>query len=688
VLTVIETRTGPARPRSFRAYVVAVAISSAVIAISQFPDFVAVAATEPRFWLVGALAVLVAWLAFATPQADGMMTVVSPGACFTFATLLCWGLGPAVVTQVVAAVAAAWRVREPPLQAVTRASNLVLALAAADAVLVRGHLDRFGNDGPVDVVSDALAVVGAIAAWLGTFGILLAISILLWRGVLPIRRAGRTVGYHVLYAAAVLLLSPVVAVAVRVNVLFVPLVFVPLFALQRMARLSDERNRAVRQDPLTGLANRAGLSTRFDELTDWVGRSGAGGADRKLALLVLDLDRFKHVNDALGHQTGDELLVAVAGRLAAVDVDGGVVARLGGDEFAILAVVSGCQEAHEVGVRVAAALEEPATLDGLRLDVTASVGIALRLDRGEDFPTMLRHADVAMYEAKKRGDSIALYEPRADHNTPERLGLLTDFRHALEARERQQIALHYQPQISLADGAVVGVEALLRWNHPTYGLVSNEELIHVAEHTSVIHLLTSHVIDEVLAQVAAWDANGIRLRASVNISARDLYRGDVVTRLSEQLARHRVPAERIQLEITESAIMADPNRALATTSQLADLGVALALDDFGTGYSSLQHLRKLPLTEIKIDRSFVAGLAHNADDATIVASIILMARSMGLRTVAEGVENEYTRRLLGDLGCTLAQGWFVARPMPADHFSRWLSNYGARTGRPVTAGNG
>ena len=370
-------------------------------------------------------------------------------------------------------------------------------------------------------------------------------------------------------------------------------------------------------------------------------------------------------------------LVAVAKRLAAVDADGGIVARLGGDEFAILARVSGCTDAHAVGENVTKALSEPATLDGLRLDVTASVGIALLRD-GEDFPTLMRHADVAMYEAKKRGDSIALYEPHVDHNTPERLGLLTDFRRALESKDRDQISLHYQPQISLDDGAVVGVEALLRWRHPGHGQVSTKELLQVAEHTSVMHLLTAYVIDEVLTQVTAWEAEGIRLRASLNISARDLYSGDIVRCLSERLARYDVPPDRIQLEITESAIMADPNRALATTSSLSDLGVAISLDDFGTGYSSLQHLRKIPLTEIKIDRSFVAGLAHNSDDATIVASTVEMARSMGLRTVAEGVENEYTRGMLADLGCTLAQGWVTARPMPAEQFSRWLTDYGVR----------
>ena len=532
---------GAARPRLFLAYAVAMVISGGAVAISQFPQFLEVARSEPRFWLVALLAVLAAWYAFVSPSVGGVWTVISPTVCFTFAILLCWGVGPAVVAQVVAVAGVAWRVRQPPWQAAVTAGQFILAFVAAHAVLLVGDPDPFGKDGPINYVADAIAVVGAVAAWLGAFGVLLGVYTWLWRGVGPIRPAGGAVGYHILYAAALLMLSPVLAVAAHVNTLFVPLVFVPLFAVQRMARLSDERDRAVRLDPLTGLANRAGLNARFDELTAVAARSGADAPDRKLALLVLDLDRFKHVNDALGHQVGDQFLVAVAERLAAVKADGGIVARLGGDEFAILARVSGCTDAHAVGERVTKALCEPATLDGLRLDVTASVGIALLRDHGEDFPTLMRHADVAMYEAKKRGDSIALYEPHVDHNTPERLGMLTDFRRALESKDRDQISLHYQPQISLENGTVVGAEALLRWRHPEYGQVSTQELLQVAEHTSVMHLLTTYVIDEVLAQVTAWEAEGIRLRASLNISARDLYSGDIVRCLSDRLARHDVP---------------------------------------------------------------------------------------------------------------------------------------------------
>jgi len=371
----------------------------------------------------------------------------------------------------------------------------------------------------------------------------------------------------------------------------------------------------------------------------------------------------------------------VSERLAVLEPEVGIVARLGGDEFAILSSVPNGGDEFRLATQVHAALADPVTLDGLRVDVTASVGVAVHVDPAEDFATLMRHADVAMYEAKQRGDTVAIYEPRSDHNSPERLGLLTEFRQALETNDRDQIAMHYQPQVAFDTGRVVGMEALLRWRHPVHGLIGTQELLQVAEHTSVMHLLTRRVIDDVVAQAAAWAADGVTLRASFNASARDLYSGDIVSHLAMQLERHQVPPNQIQLEITESALMADPGRAMATTARISALGVAVALDDFGTGYSSLQHLRKLPLSELKIDRSFVSGMAHNSDDAAIVASIVGMARSLGLRTVAEGVENEYTSKLLADIGCTMAQGWHTARPMPADHVTVWLDQYGRRSER-------
>jgi EAL domain-containing protein (putative c-di-GMP-specific phosphodiesterase class I) len=270
---------------------------------------------------------------------------------------------------------------------------------------------------------------------------------------------------------------------------------------------------------------------------------------------------------------------------------------------------------------------------------------------------------------------VAVYAPESDHNSPERLSLLADLRRALENPSATEIAFYYQPQVELATGEVIGVEALLRWHHPDRGLVDPEELIRVAEHSAVMRLLTLRVVDDVVAQLAKWSADGLTLRSAINVSVRDLHTGEIVDRLAERLVHHGVGAGQIQLEITEGALMADPRRVLTTLRRLDRLGIALSLDDFGTGYSSMQHLRRLPLAEVKIDRSFVLGMADDSDDEAIVRSIIELSGALGLRVVAEGVEDERTFRLLAAAGCDVAQGWFYARPMPADQLASWLSRY-------------
>jgi diguanylate cyclase (GGDEF)-like protein len=460
----------------------------------------------------------------------------------------------------------------------------------------------------------------------------------------------------------------------------VPLVAVSLYAAHRIARLADEQEALIRRDPLTGLANRSALAAATaDEMAVHAELAARGEPARQLGLLLLDLDRFKNVNDALGHQVGDRLLVEVGNRLCAAVGPHDLVARLGGDEFAVLAPrLSGTAEARALAGEVAAALAEPVRLEGLPLDVSSSIGVAVYPEHGGDVATLIRCADVAMYDAKQRAAPIALYRPETDQHRPERLALLADLRTALKTPEADGVVMHYQPQVAVATGEVVGVEALLRWRHPGRGLVSPEEIIRVAEHTAVMRLLTLRIVDQVIEQVAKWTAAGVSLRASINVSIRDLHTGEVAERLSEQLARYGVPARQLQLEITEGALMADPQRVLATLAALERLGVAISLDDFGTGYSSLQHLRRLPLAEVKVDRSFVLGMARDADDASIVTSIVQLARALGMRVVAEGVEDEPTWRLLAAAGCQVAQGWFYARPMPGDEVLSWLAHYRPR----------
>jgi diguanylate cyclase len=441
-----------------------------------------------------------------------------------------------------------------------------------------------------------------------------------------------------------------------------------------MSRLSTEQEHLAALDPLTGLPNRKALLAEVAEQVHLhAERVAKGDRDAHLALLLIDLDRFKNVNDALGHAVGDRLLVEVSARL--VDVVGGrdMLARLGGDEFAIVAGrLDGVDEARALADRVVAALTEPVSLDGLPLDVGASIGIALFPEHGEDFATLMRHADVAMYDAKHRGDGIAVYAPESDHNTPRRLSLVADLRRALEDPEGGGLCIYYQPQIEIASGEVVGVEALLRWDHPVYGQVDPEELIRAAEPSSVMRQLTRWVLEQSVEQLARWRPMALRMRCAINVSVRDLHTDDIVDHVMSLLRTHGVTADQIQLEITEEGLMADPNRVLATLARLDKLGVAIALDDFGTGYSSMQHLRRLPLSEVKIDRSFVFGMRQDSDDAAIVKSIIELAGALGLRVVAEGVEDEPTWRMLHYLGCEVAQGWFHARPMPAEDLLAWM----------------
>ncbi|WP_239127422.1 putative bifunctional diguanylate cyclase/phosphodiesterase [Asanoa siamensis] len=626
---------------------------------------------HPAFWLLAGLAVIADARAFIATGRRGRPVIVCPSLCFSFAILLCWGLGPAIAVQAVAAAVVAWRMRLPVTRAVLMAAQFAVASTAAFGVLALGSEELLETINVGDALRDAASVVGAAAVWLVTYQLLRAGAGLLARNAAPqnVQVLRPVPTYELLFIAALLLLAPVLAVTAYMSVAFVPLVFVPLYAVERMARLAAERDLMARRDPLTSLANRTGLAAAFARLRP---NGNEPAHDPGLAMLLLDLNRFKYVNDALGHEVGDRLLVAVGQRLRSAVPEDAVAARLGGDEFAVVAPVTTETDARRLAEAITEAMATPVKLEGLQVDITGSIGIALAPQDGTDFATVMRHADVAMYLAKQRGWPIQAYRAEDDHNSPERLALLSDFRHALQMGE---VALHYQPQVDLAGGRVVGFEALLRWEHPTQGPIPPYDLLKIAEHTPVMRMITQRVIDEVVAQQARWLAAGVELRTSLNVSIPDLHGDEIVTQLSERLAHHKVPAELIQVEVTESALTADLAQLRATIEGLAKAGVAISLDDFGTGYSSLQHLRRLPLSEIKIDRSFVAGIAHNADDAVIVRSTVDLARALGFRVVAEGVENRYTARLLTEAGCDVAQGYLYAPAMPGDAVIRWLGHH-------------
>ncbi|WP_438872826.1 putative bifunctional diguanylate cyclase/phosphodiesterase [Paractinoplanes hotanensis] len=677
-----ERATAPRRPavragrrrRALLVTAVAVGVVDALLWIFQRDAF---AGLPSAYWLMGFLAVVVDARPYLVTNRRAS-SVILPSICFTFAIALAWGYGPALAVQLVAVAVAGVRMRHSAQRTLHLAVQHAVALGAASLVIALVSL----RIEPGPDWGDALLTVAAAAAWIvARYGLAAIVARSMadrpgprLRRLQRLRRLRRA-GVEVLATGALLLLGPVVLATAQVGLAFVPLVLLALHAVHRMVRSAGEFERAARVDALTGLPNRRALHAAV--------LSQAKG--RRLALLVLDLDRFRTVNDALGHGAGDRLLGEVAHRLADVVPAHDLVVRLGGDEFAVLATrVDGPPAARRIAEHLAEALNSPFALDGVPVDVSASIGIALQRDPGGDGATLLREAESAMYEAKQRGDQVALHSPEASHHTPDRLTLLADLRHALRKDSPDDgITLFYQPQIAIATGEVVGVEALLRWRHPERGLVGPEELIRVAEPTPVMRLLTGRVLHEVVAQLAAWRDAGRPLRAAVNVSVRDLHAGDIADRVDSLLHEYAVPPDLLQLEITESALMADPHRVLSTITRLDRMGIAISLDDFGTGYSSLQHLRRLPLAEVKIDRSFVLGMATDRGDAAIVRSVIDLAEALGLRAVAEGVEDERTWRLLADAGCHAAQGWFHARPMPAPDLADWLSRY--RPVRPTVA---
>jgi diguanylate cyclase (GGDEF)-like protein len=477
--------------------------------------------------------------------------------------------------------------------------------------------------------------------------------------------------YYVVTTAAVLALSPLIVLAALSSPWYVPLLLIPMFAVHKTAHMSLVEQHKALHDPLTGLPNRKFLLQRLGEA---VQRPDV----TRFSVALLDLDRFKEVNDTLGHHVGDRLLEMVAQRIQGVLRGDDLVARLGGDEFAVVMPhLSNDREAADVSRRVRDALVEPFQLEEVLLELEASIGIAMYPEHGTDVEQLMRRADVAMYLAKEQHTGVEVYDPARDRNSTDRLGLLAALRRALDAGE---LELHYQPKVTIGDvesasSEVVGVEALVRWNHPTRGFIPPDEFIPLAETSGLMHRLTDFVIDTALAQVARWRAEGLPVAVAVNVSARDLHGTELARTVSEALARHRVPAPLLKLELTERTLMAEHTRVLDTLVALEALDVELSLDDFGTGYSSMFMLKRLPVSEIKVDRSFVSKLADHDEDASIVRSIIDLAHALGMQAVAEGVETAEVWTQLQDLGCDTAQGWFVSRPMPAEAATEWLHQH-------------
>jgi diguanylate cyclase len=407
-------------------------------------------------------------------------------------------------------------------------------------------------------------------------------------------------------------------------------------------------------DELTGLPNRRLF---YDRL-----KAAVEECDR-LAVAMVDLDRFKELNDTLGHHAGDLLLERLGPRLTEAVGGAGLVARLGGDEFALLLPGAGLARAGEIGRRVGAALQHPFEIDGLEVVMDASIGAALFPQHGDDAEGLLQRADVAMYQAKQARTGFQAYDPGRDRHSRERLALMAELRRALE---RDELVLHYQPKVELESGRVAGVEALVRWQHPIHGLRGPGAFLPHAEHTALMRPLTLHVLRTALDDLAHWRDSGLDLHVAVNLAVQNLLDLRTPAHVGELLAQHGLPPTVLTLEVTESLLLHDPQRAGEVLRDLQEMGVRLALDDFGTGYSSLEHLKRLPVHELKIDKSFVMAMDRDPADRAIVASTAALGRALGLRVVAEGVESASSASVLAAIGCDLAQGFHYSPPVPAD----------------------
>jgi diguanylate cyclase (GGDEF)-like protein len=438
-------------------------------------------------------------------------------------------------------------------------------------------------------------------------------------------------------------------------------------ASEELAEKQRENEYQAFHDHLTGLPNR--LLFRL-QLGDAIEEAAANGG--RLAVMLMDLDHFKEVNDALGHHVGDRLLAAVGPRLAETIREEDLMARLGGDEFGVL-VRDVADDATAIGIadRLIEGLHHPVTVDELDLDVSASIGISFYPDHASDADTLLRHADVAMYASKETGTTFEVYDGSIDTHKPELVKLVSQVRPAIDD---EQFRMYFQPKIRLSDGRVAGAEALIRWHHPTLGRLSPAAFIPMVEKTVLLQPLTHWALNDVLRVWRRWSDEGIKIPVAVNVSPRTLLDQDFPQVVGNLLARWGVPPRYLRLELTENFLVADSGRSDAVLNGLSQVGVGLSIDDFGTGFSSLSYLKRLPIEEIKIDRSFVSHMMERVEDFTIVRATVELGRNLGLRVVAEGVQDRDTFDRLGDFGCDEAQGFYIARPLEPEDFWRWLSH--------------
>ena len=599
---------------------------------------------------------------------NGSIDEIVASTTFVFAVLLAFGPAPAMVVQAVASVVADAAARKAFQRTLFNVGQYWLSWGASGAVFVliskNTELGSGGLWSPAELAALSAAAVTYFLMNSALVGAVIAIH-----SGQPIARTARlAIQSQARHDWVLLALAPIVVVVAERSLVLLPLLLLPVFAVWRSAAITIEKEHQAWHDSLTNMPNRLLFGSR---LTD-----GLAAASRKqsvAAVLLIDLDRFKEVNDTLGHQAGDELLRAIGPRIQTAVPDDSTVARLGGDEFAVLLnSISAPVEATAIAEAIVEALRQPFTVDHFRLDIEASIGVALYPAHGADADALLQRADVAMYVAKETSRGVELYDPAKDRNSRRRLSLLGDLREALVAGE---LELHYQPKVELTTGHLRGCEALLRWTHPTHGPVPPAEFIPLAEHTGLIRPLTSFVLAEAVSQIRVWLDAGLDIPVAVNLSARNLHDSHLANEVADLLDRLQVPASYLHLEITESSVMAEPARAERTLRALHGMGIRIAIDDFGTGYSSLAYLQRLPVDELKVDKSFVINMGHNNGAHVIVRSTIDLARNLGLEVTAEGVETPRALALLRAARCDAVQGYLISRPLAAPALEAWVREH-------------
>ncbi|MGE5617551.1 MAG: putative bifunctional diguanylate cyclase/phosphodiesterase [Candidatus Woesearchaeota archaeon] len=661
-------------PRAFSVYAAATAVVAGLLLAALVWQLPWQARPVGLYVLLAAFVVAGELLPIPVPRRNDL-AMVTVSTAFAFAILLRFGLAPALLPYVLSVVIADALDRVAPIKALFNAAQYALAMIAAAGVLALTQAHP-----PLANLSagEVPAILAAGVAFFVVNHLLACAGAALLAG-LPIPRYIRDdLSFQAWTAGCVLAFAPAVVASAHSTLALVPVCFVPMLAVYIGGRQAVLNTHRAYHDSLTDLPNRTLLTDMLKTRISAARRDGGA-----VSVMMLDVDDFKAINDTLGHEFGDSVLKQIALRLQDA-LAPGVLARLGGDEFAVI-LDGDATVAEQSAQRLLAALDEPVDVEWLGLPVAASIGIASFPRHGRNVDELLRHADVALYCAKGSDVSFQTYAEEYDEYSIDRISLAAQLRRGIE---RGELKVHYQPKAPLKGGPITAVEVLARWDHPQLGWIGPDGFIPLAEQTGVIKPLTERVLEQALAQCAAWRSEGLEVTISVNVSWRSLLDHELPAMIRRLLDRHQVPASMLQLEITESRIVADLRRGCSALEALRGLGLKIAIDDFGTGFSSLSQLQHLPIDEIKIDRSFVTRMEANRSDAVLVRSIIELGRNLGLTVTAEGIETESVKATLRELGCDFGQGFCIGRAVAAEECRRYLGGPAEPHPRPrlVAAG--